>query len=69
MEKIKDVCANYFSKYEKHLMQQQELIKTLEKRQEDWITAIVKPQEVNQARLFGIDSRLNENEKIRQEDN
>jgi len=32
MEKIKDVCAAYFSKYEKHLINQQELMKSLEKR-------------------------------------
>ena len=33
MEKIKDVCTAYFSKYEKHLVNQQELIKTMETRQ------------------------------------
>ena len=43
MEKIKDVCANYFAKYEKHLMQQQELIKALESRQEGWINTLIKP--------------------------
>lgn len=32
LDKIKDVCAQYFSKYEKHLMNQQDIIKNLEKR-------------------------------------
>ncbi len=43
LDKIKDVCAQYFSKYEKHLMNQQDIIKNLEKRQEDWVTTLVKP--------------------------
>ena len=68
MDKIKDVCANYFAKYEKHLMQQQELIKALEERQEGWINTLIKPQEVNQARLFSIDSRIKEGETQRIED-
>lgn len=44
-------------------------MKSLEARQEDWITTLIKPQEINQARLFTIDSRLNEEEKVRLEDN
>ena len=47
IERIKDVCASYFSKYEKHLLQQQDLMKTLEQRQEDWINTLLKPQELN----------------------
>ena len=31
-----DICAQYFSKYEKHLMNQQDIVKELEKRQDDW---------------------------------
>lgn len=33
LSKIKDVCAQYFSKYEKHLLHQAELVKALEERQ------------------------------------
>jgi len=47
LTKIKDVCAQYFSKYELHLQNQQELVKTLEKRQEEWVNKLIKPQEVN----------------------
>ena len=43
LDGIKDVCAQYFSKYEKHLFNQQDLVKTLEKRQEDWINTLIKP--------------------------
>lgn len=47
LAKIKDVCAQYFSKYEKHLMHQAELVKALEQRQEAWVNKLIKPQEVN----------------------
>lgn len=68
LDKIKNVCAEYFSKYEKHLFNQQDIVKTLEKRQEDWINTLIKPQEVNQARLFSIDTRLKEGELQRLND-
>ena len=47
LSKIKDVCAQYFSKYEKHLLHQAELVKALETRQEGWVKTLIKPQEVN----------------------
>lgn len=50
-------------------MNQQDIIKNLEKRQEDWVTTLVKPQELNQARLFSIDTRIKESEASRTEDN
>lgn len=40
---IKDVCAKYFSKYEKHLLRHKEDIKTLEDRMEVWITKLIQP--------------------------
>ena len=68
LSKIKDVCAKYFSKYEKHLMNQQELMKDLEKRQDKWVNTLIKPQDINQARLFSIDSRIKEGELTRLKD-
>lgn len=68
MEKIKNVTAQFFTKYEKHLCNQQELIKTLEVRQEEWINKLLKPQEANQARVYGLDSRLDAGEKMRLKD-
>lgn len=44
-------------------------MKSLEKRQEDWVNTLIKPQEVNQARLFTIDQRIKEAEKSRIDDN
>jgi len=34
LKKIKDVCAQYFSKYEKHLINHQTIVKDLEREQE-----------------------------------
>lgn len=41
----------------------------MDKRQEDWINTLLKPQELNQARLFSIDTRLKEAEVMKAEDN
>ena len=49
-------------------MNQQTIVKDLEQRQDDWINTIIKPQEVNQARLFSIDARIKEGEMIRVKD-
>jgi hypothetical protein len=47
LDKIKDICSQYFSKYEKQLASQQDIVKQLEKRQDDWINTLIKPQELN----------------------
>ena len=43
LERIKDVCAQYFSKYERQLVQAQDQIKFMDKRQEEWINTLLKP--------------------------
>ena len=43
LERIKDVCAQYFSKYERQLVQAQDQIKLMDKRQEEWINTLLKP--------------------------
>ena len=37
LKTIKDVCAQYFSKYEKILINHQTVVKDLEKQQEQWV--------------------------------
>ena len=65
LKKIKEVCAQFFNKYDKQLTGYDEQMKELDKRIEDWAKLLVKPQEVNQARLFAIDTRLKETEEFR----
>ena len=43
-------------------------MKALESRQEDWVNRLIKPQEVNQARLFSVDTRIKEGELMRLKD-
>ena len=43
-------------------------MKTLEQRQEDWVKKIIQPQELNQARLYAIETRIKEGENLRQGD-
>jgi hypothetical protein len=63
LRKIKEVCASYFSKYEKHLLNQQTLVKDLERQQQQWVQMLLKPQELNQARLFAVETRIKESEE------
>lgn len=65
LKKIKEVCAQFFNKYDKQLTSYDEQMHELDKRIEDWAKLLVKPQEVNQARLFAIDTRLKETEDFR----
>jgi len=58
LKKIKDVCAQYFSKYEKHLINHQTIVKDLERQQDQWVQMLIKPQELNQARLYTIETRI-----------
>lgn len=65
LKKIKDICAQYFSKYEKHLINHQTIVSDLEKQQDQWVKMIIKPQELNQARLFAVETRIEENETMK----
>lgn len=40
-------------------------MKELDERIEEWAKLIVKPQELNQARLFAMDTRMKEGEEFR----
>lgn len=68
IKKIKDVCAQYFSKYEKHLINHQSIVKDLERQQDQWVQMLIKPQELNQARLYAIETRMQECESVKIKD-
>ena len=44
------------------------MVRTLEDRQQTWIDKLIKPQELNQARLFSVDTRIKEGELTRMKD-
>lgn len=68
LRRIKDVCAQYFSKYEKHLINHQTIVRDLEKQQEQWVKMLIQPQELNQARLYAIETRIKEGENNKMRD-
>ena len=45
--KVKDICAQFFSKYEKELLTNHDKMKELEQKIEDWAKLIIQPQELN----------------------
>eukprot|EP00347_Sterkiella_histriomuscorum_P022884 403336796 len=65
LRKIKEICSQYFNKYEKELLNNQEKMKELDARCEEWAKLIVQPQELNQARLFAIETRMKESEEFK----
>lgn len=65
---IKDVCSQYFAKYQKHLLHNNEAIEDIGARQEVWIKRLIKPQELNEAKLFTLNTQLKENEMNRVKD-
>ena len=68
LEDTKDVVSKFFNKYERFLVNQQKLIKDMETRQDEWIKKLIEPQTNNEARLFSIDTRINEGEATRLDD-
>ena len=65
IRKIKEVSAQFFNKYDKKLTGYDDSMKELEKTIEEFAKLLVKPQEVNQARLFAIETRMKETEDFR----
>ncbi|CDW72692.1 UNKNOWN [Stylonychia lemnae] len=65
LRKIKDICSTYFAKYEKELLNNQDKMNELNQRCEEWAKLIVQPQELNQARLFAIETRMKESEEFK----
>jgi hypothetical protein len=45
------------------LINHQTIVKDLERQQEQWVQMLIKPQELNQARLYAIETRIQENEQ------
>ena len=64
-QKIKAVCSNYFGKYETDLAELKIKISNLMDKYQDWQKVLIEPATVNDARLFSVESRLEEEEEMR----
>jgi len=59
------VCSNYFSKYELDLDELKIRITNLQDKYKDWQRILIEPATINDARLFSVETRLNEEEEMR----
>jgi len=63
--KIKDVCSNYFERYDKDLEDVQTSMAILNQKYEEWSKVLIEPSSLNDARLFALETRLHEEEDVR----
>jgi len=59
------VCSNYFNKYETDLDEVKIRITNLQDKYKDWQRILIEPATMNEARLFSVETRLNEEEEMR----
>ena len=64
-KKIKNVCSNYFGKYELDLEELKIKINNLMDKYKDWQRVLIEPATMNDARLYSVETRLTEEEEMR----
>lgn len=57
------MIAEYFEQYEGKLNDTAMHLRQMERQQQDWIDKLLRPQPDGQARLFGLETRLSEQEQ------
>ena len=62
---IKMVCCKYFEKYDLELETVQIKAQNVMDKYQDWSKVLIEPATMNDARLFSLESRMNEEEEIR----
>jgi len=63
--KIKDVCTKYFEKNDGVVNGMQEKFQVVNSTYDDFVNNVVKPQQLGEARLFAVETRLKEEEDLR----
>lgn len=63
--KIKDICTKYFEKNDEALQVMQDKVKIVDSTFDDFMNNVVKPQQLGEARLFAVETRLKEEEDLR----
>ena len=64
-KKIKNVCSNYFNRYDTDLEELKIKIDNLMNKYKDWQRILIEPAAINEARLFSLESRVGEEENMR----
>ena len=65
VKNIKNVCSNYFGRYEADLEELKLRTNVLQNKYNDWSRVLIEPATVNDARLFSVESRITEEEEMR----
>jgi len=65
VKNIKNVCSTYFGRYESDLDEQKIKMTNLQNKYNDWSRVLIEPATVNDARLFSVESRIQEEEEMR----
>lgn len=63
--KIKDVCTKYFDKNDDAIKTMQDKVKIVDTTFDEFLNNVVKPQQLGEARLFAVETRLKEEEDLR----
>jgi hypothetical protein len=63
--KIKDVCTKYFDKNDDAMKIMQDKVKIVDATFDEFMNNVVKPQQLGEARLFSVETRLKEEEDLR----
>lgn len=65
LQQIKSVCSNYFQHYELDLEELRLRTAGLENKYRDWSKVLIEPATMNDARVFALESRLENGEEVR----
>ena len=62
---IKNVCCNYFDRYDRELGSMSKILTDNKDKYENWVEKFIEPSTFNDARLFALETRFNEEEEMR----
>lgn len=65
LREIKLVCSNYFQKYDGALDDVREQQQVANSKYESWSKVLIEPTSFNDARLYALETRFNEEEEMR----
>ena len=65
VKNIKNVCSNFFGRYETDLDELKIRMTNLQNKYNDWTRVLIEPATINDARLFSLESRVTEEEEMR----
>ena len=59
------VCSQYFEEYTEDLENIKTITKQMEEKYNNWSKVLIQPQATNDARLFALENRFSDSDKLR----